>query len=111
MEDSPAGNSVTESILATPGLEGGPHGLAQDLAGSLAGRQIGSYKILMLLGAGGMGKVYLARDTRLDRLIAMKILPSEVGSDPDRMRRFIREAKAASALKHPNVAHIYDIGE
>jgi len=58
-----------------------------------------------------MGEVYLAEDPRLERTIAIKILPTEVSSNPDRMRRFLREAKAASALKHPNVAHIYEIGE
>ena len=84
---------------------------AQDQAHSWAGRQMGSYKILSLLGSGGMGEVYLARDSRLDRTIALKILPAQVASDQDRMRRFIREARAASALKHPNVTHIYEIGE
>jgi serine/threonine protein kinase/Flp pilus assembly protein TadD len=57
-----------------------------------------------------MGEVYGARDTRLDRPVALKILPAEVGADPERMRRFVQEAKAASALSHPNVAHIYEIG-
>ena len=75
------------------------------------GRQIGPYQILSLLGVGGMGEVYLAQDTRLERSLALKVLPTEWASDQDRMRRFVREAKAASALKHPNVAHIYDIGE
>ena len=77
----------------------------------MVGRQIGSYQILSLLGAGGMGEVYRARDTKLDRIDALKVLPAEVASDQDRMRRFIREARAASALKHPNVATIYEIGE
>jgi non-specific serine/threonine protein kinase len=77
----------------------------------MVGRQLGPYQILSLLGAGGMGEVYLAQDSRLDRTVAMKILPTELASDPDRMRRFIREARAASALKHPNVATIHDIGE
>jgi Tol biopolymer transport system component/serine/threonine protein kinase len=83
----------------------------QDHAHSRAGQQMGSYKILSLLGSGGMGEVYLARDSRLDRTVALKILPAQVASDQDRMRRFIREARAASALKHPNVTHIYEIGE
>src|SRR5262249_5966229 len=78
---------------------------------SLIGQQLGSYKILSLLGCGGMGEVYLAEDRRLGRTVAIKILPEETSSSLDRFRRFVREARVASALKHPNVAHIYDIGE
>ena len=64
-----------------------------------------------MLGAGGMGEVYLAQDTRLDRKVAIKLLPSEVTNNEDRLRRFVQEAKAAAALSHPNVAHIYEVGE
>jgi two-component system LytT family response regulator len=76
-----------------------------------AGDSIGPYRIQSRLGEGGMGEVYLATDTRLDRNVALKILPPAFAQDPDRMERFDREAKAASALNHPNVAHIYEIGE
>jgi two-component system LytT family response regulator len=76
-----------------------------------AGDSIGRYRIQSCLGEGGMGEVYLATDTRLDRNVALKILPPTLAQDPDRMERFDREAKAASALNHPNVAHIYEIGE
>ncbi len=77
----------------------------------LLGNNIGHYQIISLLGKGGMGEVYRARDIKLDRIVALKILPAEVAADKERMGRFIREAKAASALNHPNVAHIYEIGD
>src|SRR5262245_18916886 len=78
---------------------------------ALAGRKLGHHKILSLLGSGGMGHVYLAEDTRLDRKVALKILPPDVASDKDRMKRFMLEAKVASSLNHVNVATIHDIGE
>ena len=77
----------------------------------LVGKSISHYQIISLVGKGGMGEVYRARDTKLDRTVALKILPEEMSVDADRMRRFVREAKAASALNHSNVAHIYEIGE
>lgn len=75
------------------------------------GTQLGHYQVLSQLGAGGMGEVYLAYDTILDRKVAVKLLPSEVASRSDRMRRFVQEAKVAAALNHPNIAHVYEIGE
>src|SRR5229473_2580005 len=77
----------------------------------VAGTRLGRYEIRSKLGAGGMGEVYLAQDTKLDRKVALKILPAEVASNQDRMSRFVQEAKAAAALNHPNIAHVYEIDE
>ena len=75
------------------------------------GDQLGRYQIRSLLGAGGMGQVYLAHDNQLDRLVALKMLPHDFTTDADRLRRFKQEAKATSALNHPNIVTIYEIGE
>jgi len=75
------------------------------------GTKLGRYEIRSKLGAGGMGEVYLAEDTELHRKVALKVLPADVVSNNDRMRRFKQEATAAAALNHPNIAHIYEIGE
>src|SRR5262245_48769341 len=74
------------------------------------GRRLGPYEVLNLIGSGGMGEVYRARDTRLDRTVAIKVLRSGVVSDAERLHRFEQEARAASALNHPNILTIYDIG-
>ena len=75
------------------------------------GTRLGRYEIRSQLGAGGMGEVYLAQDTKLDRKVALKILPPKLAEDKDRMSRFVREAKFASALNHPNIITIHEVGE
>jgi len=75
------------------------------------GTELGRYESRSEVGAGGVGEVYLAEDTRLHRKVALKILPTELAANKDRMLRFEQEAQAAAALNHPNIAHIYEIGE
>ena len=75
-----------------------------------AGTKLDSYEILALLGAGGMGEVYRARDPALKREVAIKVLPSFVSRDPDRLHRFEQEAQAAAALNHPNILAVYQFG-
>src|SRR5262245_786310 len=76
-----------------------------------AGFRLGPYEILAALGAGGMGEVYRAKDTRLDRIVALKVLPPSLASDPQFRERFDREARAISALEHPHICALYDVGE
>jgi serine/threonine protein kinase len=75
------------------------------------GARFDHFEVLAPLGAGGMGEVYLARDTRLDRRVALKLLPAEFTANRDRVRRFEQEAKAASSLNHPNIVTVYEIGK
>src|SRR5262250_162075 len=74
-----------------------------------AGTRLGPYEIFAPIGAGGMGEVYKARDTRLKRLVALKILPESFSADPDRLARFQREAEVLASLNHPNIATIYGL--
>src|SRR5689334_3959126 len=75
------------------------------------GTKLSRYEVRSKLGEGGMGEVYLADDPQLHRKVALKVLPAEVAGNRDRMRRFKQEATAAAALNHPNIAHIYEVGE
>jgi len=76
-----------------------------------AGEKLGPYEIVAPLGAGGMGEVYRARDTRLGRDVALKILPADLANDPSRRARFEQEARAVAALNHPNIVAVYDVGD
>ena len=100
-----------ETFLEQPAIDMAAKSSSDPEDNTLVGRRLSHYQALSLLGAGGMGEVYLAQDPRLDRMVALKILPGDLAADPDRMQRFAREARAASALNHPNVATIYDVGE
>src|SRR5712691_6996403 len=75
-----------------------------------AGARLGVYEIVSLIGAGGMGEVYRARDPRLARDVAIKVLPAAVSTDPDRLARFDQEARATAALNHPNIVAVHDVG-
>ncbi|HVN79193.1 MAG TPA: protein kinase, partial [Terriglobia bacterium] len=97
-------------FIEQPAVEVAAKMMAREKPESLIGQQISSYQILSLLGAGGMGVVYKACDTRLNRSVAIKVLPQDQVIDPERKRRFIQEARAASALNHPNIITIHDIG-
>src|SRR5438067_1926312 len=76
-----------------------------------SGTRLGAYEILALIGAGGMGEVYRARDTRLKREVALKVVPEAFAQDPDRLARFQREAEVLATLNHPNIAHIHGLEE
>jgi serine/threonine-protein kinase len=97
-------------FIESPALEVAAKAQAEAKEETLIGRMIGHYKILSLLGEGGMSEVYLAHDTSLERRVALKLLPAKFTQDADRLRRFIQEAKAASALNHPNIITIHEIG-
>src|SRR5262245_60376279 len=100
-----------ERFFESPALDVAAQLCAEDRVQSMIGRQIGPYQILSLLGAGGMGEVHLALDTRLGRKVAVKLLLDEFTTDAERLRRFEQEARAASALNHPNIITVHEIGE
>src|SRR5436190_7286421 len=99
------------SFLAADAMKDAAKMLVEDKSLSLVGKQISHYQVLSVLGAGGMGEVYLAEDARLKRKVALKLLPAELTANQDRLRRFEQEAQAASALNHPNIITIHEIGQ
>src|SRR5262245_50977927 len=108
--DGTAGSFMQDNALAVAAQALDPNELSQTAPQLFSGQGIGAYKILALLGRGGMGVVYRARDERLRREVAIKVLPASLAHDADRLRRFEQEAHATSALNHPNILTIYDIG-
>jgi Protein kinase domain len=110
-----AAHADAGTFLESPAVEGAVREIvANELtspAPQLIGRELANYRIVSLLGKGGMGEVYLAEDKRLHRKVALKLLPAKFTADADRVRRFEQEARSASALNHPNVIVIFEIGE
>ena len=99
-----------EGYLERPALEMTAEALAEGRAHSMLGRVLGHYQIVAFLGAGGMGEVYRAHDSRIEREVAVKVLPPGVAAHPERLRLFEQEARAAGAINHPNILTIYDVG-
>jgi serine/threonine protein kinase/Flp pilus assembly protein TadD len=111
VEELLASNQQAGDFLATPAVESVSQTTQENQSEKLIGQSLGQYRVLSRIGVGGMGEVFLAEDLRLNRKVALKILPAEFVTAPDRIRRFEREAKAASATAHPNIVSIYDIGQ
>src|SRR5205814_5378110 len=99
-----------ENFIESPAFEVAPELVTNDRAGALVGKVIGHYQIESLIGVGGMGEVYLARDERLGRKVALKLLPELLTADETQLSRFKTEARSASALNHPNILTVYEIG-
>jgi len=100
----------SENFIELPAFEVAPELVTNAKAGALVGKVIGHYRIESLIGVGGMGEVYLARDERLGRKAALKLLPDSLTTDGTQLSRFKNEARSASALNHPNILTVYEIG-
>src|SRR5437660_1743742 len=103
--------SKAENFIEKPALEIAAKAVAEDHLESVIGQQISNYKIVALLGQGGMGEVYLAQDMKLGRKVAIKFLPQCLAADERARKRLIREAQAAAKLEHPNICGIHEVGE
>jgi serine/threonine protein kinase len=106
-----AHQKAEEKFMKVPAIEVAAKHISAGKNRSLVGHLLGHYSVISVLGVGGMGEVYLARDTKLDRNVALKLLPEQYTQDAFRIKRFEREARAVSALNHPNILTIYEIGE
>src|SRR5215471_8416869 len=109
--ESLLGFDANADFMEKPALAIAAELLSDDPLSDKIGRKLGHYHILQKLGSGGMGVVYKARDEHLHRFVAMKVLPESFAGDAERLNRFEREARAASALNHPNVITIYDVAQ
>src|SRR5690242_8455329 len=99
-----------ENFIELPAFEVAPELVTRDRTGAMVGKLIGHYRIESLIGVGGMGEVYMARDERLGRKAALKFLPDTLTTDETQLSRFKNEARTASALNHPNILTVYEIG-
>lgn len=111
LESLIAAHEHPDSLIDAPAYEAAAEMIAETQPTLVAGQVVGHYQIVAPLGKGGMGEVYLASDTKLDRRVALKLLPAEFTNHKERLRRFIQEAKTASSLNHPNIITIHEIGE
>src|SRR5204862_2625630 len=105
-----ASEESAEAFFSSKGMKEKAKRLGGKPSQSLVGRTLDNYQVLSLLGVGGMGEVYRARDTKLGREVAIKVLPESFSKDTDRLRRFEQEARAASQLNHPNIVTVHDFG-
>src|SRR5205809_3749139 len=105
-----ASHEQSGDFIATPAISVAAELLAAREAVGLKGQVVGRYRVLSLIGAGGMGRVYLAEDTELGRRVALKLLPEHFTHDKNQLQRFRQEAHAASALNHPNILTVYEVG-
>ena len=110
VESLVAAHDRAGALIEAPPIEVAAQLMAERRVRSLVGGELGPYRLVALLGAGGMGEIYRAQDTRLDREVAVKVLPAHLAQDAEALARFKREAKAVAALSHPNILAIHDLG-